>query len=144
MISTYEDPIPGWISGFHGVIGIIIGCALGVIRTLPADRSTIARIVPVDYVANNLIAIPWNIEKNQKSIKIYNFMGSNQNTVSWGQMHEILKSFTFKYPLSAAIWYRFVVMAPNIVAHKIRIFFLHILFAYLVDAILIITRRKPL
>lgn len=142
-MSTYDDPIPGWISGFHGVVGLIIGCALGVIRSLPAEKTTTARIVPVDYVANNLIAIPWNIEHSKKPIKIYNYMGSNQSTVSWGQMLEIFETFTFKYPLSSAIWYRFVIMGPNMMAHKLRVFFLHVLFAYFADAILILAGQKP-
>lgn len=55
MSSAYE-PVPGWNDNLNGPSGIVAGSAMGIIRTMNVDMSGTADFVPVDMVANAIIA----------------------------------------------------------------------------------------
>jgi fatty acyl-CoA reductase len=59
VISTWKDPIPGWIDNANGPTKIPLGASLGMMRTSYADRKKVADIVPVDMVVNAIIAAAW-------------------------------------------------------------------------------------
>lgn len=63
MVSTAHEPLPGWIHNFHGVVGVVVGVCLGVLRSLHLDKDVEARIVPADYVINNILAAAWDVEQ---------------------------------------------------------------------------------
>ncbi|XP_044262747.1 fatty acyl-CoA reductase wat-like [Tribolium madens] len=149
VISTFEDPLPGWINNFHGVVGVVVGVCLGVLRTLHLDENLPARVVPADYVVNNILAAAWEVEqtKNEpkdKLIPIYNFPGHKNNLITWDNLINEFKKFTFVYPLSDAVWYRYIQTTRYKPVHKIREFFYHTLFAYLVDSVLLVAGKRPL
>ncbi|XP_064214255.1 putative fatty acyl-CoA reductase CG5065 [Tribolium castaneum] len=56
IVGSIKEPVPGWIDNFYGVVGIVLAASLGVLRSLNAKLDAIAPIVPVDYVANVIIA----------------------------------------------------------------------------------------
>lgn len=51
----------GWIDNFYGSTGILVGAALGVMRTLHGNERNKADVVPADYVINSAIAAAWNV-----------------------------------------------------------------------------------
>ena len=61
MISSRNEPVPGWIDNVYGPTGFFVGIALGLIRTLQADINIFANIVPVDMTVNALITAAWDI-----------------------------------------------------------------------------------
>lgn len=66
VISTYREPIPGWIDNMYGPIGITVGAALGLIRSAYCDGSIEMEIAPGDLTINGLIASVWDIANYQR------------------------------------------------------------------------------
>jgi fatty acyl-CoA reductase len=59
VISTWKDPIPGWIDNANGPTKVPLGASLGMVRCSYVDRNRVADIVPVDMVVNAIIAAAW-------------------------------------------------------------------------------------
>ncbi|XP_030379539.1 fatty acyl-CoA reductase wat-like isoform X2 [Scaptodrosophila lebanonensis] len=66
VISTYQDPVCGWIDNFYGPTGAIAGAGTGVIRTLRCDPNAVANMVPVDLCVNSIIATSWDVHQRYK------------------------------------------------------------------------------
>lgn len=58
---AWEEPCQGWVDSLNGPIGIMVGGAKGVIRTMLCDGSHRSEVVPVDIAINSLIAIGYKI-----------------------------------------------------------------------------------
>lgn len=61
MISTYQEPVPGWVDNAFGPTGAMIAGGAGILRVIHADNSTKTETVPADYTINALIASAWNV-----------------------------------------------------------------------------------
>lgn len=59
VISTYKEPVRGWIDNVYGPTGLMVGLGTGVIHTYFGDETHVTDIVPVDLVTNALIASSW-------------------------------------------------------------------------------------
>lgn len=59
VVSTAEDPIPGWINNLYGPTGIVAASGIGLLRTLLVNGNNKANLVPCDYVINAMIASAW-------------------------------------------------------------------------------------
>jgi fatty acyl-CoA reductase len=59
VMSTWKDPIPGWIDNSNGPTKIPVGASLGMLRSSYVDRKLVADLVPVDMVVNAIIAAAW-------------------------------------------------------------------------------------
>jgi len=58
-MSTWKDPIPGWIDNANGPTKVPLGASLGMVRSSNIDRNRVADMVPVDMVVNAIIAAAW-------------------------------------------------------------------------------------
>lgn len=65
VTSTSDDPIPGWINNVYGAVGVVMGGALGLIRTIHCVPENNAEIVPADYVISQIIVAAWDIAKRK-------------------------------------------------------------------------------
>jgi fatty acyl-CoA reductase len=59
VISTWKDPIPGWIDNMNGPTKMQLAASFGMIRTTFVDKNKVADMVPVDTVVNAMIAAAW-------------------------------------------------------------------------------------
>jgi len=59
VISTWKDPIPGWIDNANGPTKVPLAASLGMVRSTCVDRNKVADMVPVDMVVNAIIVIAW-------------------------------------------------------------------------------------
>jgi fatty acyl-CoA reductase len=59
VISTWKNPIPGWIDNTSGPTKIQLAASLGMVRSCYLDRKKVADLVPVDMVVNAMIAAAW-------------------------------------------------------------------------------------
>lgn len=55
VISTYREPVRGWIDNVYGPTGITVGAGTGILHTYYANPQNITDIIPVDIVVNALI-----------------------------------------------------------------------------------------
>ncbi|XP_063924299.1 fatty acyl-CoA reductase wat-like isoform X2 [Zophobas morio] len=143
VISTIAEPMPGWIDNFYGVVGISAGAALGVIRSMNANPNSRAQLVPVDYVSNCVLAAAWKRE-NSVTTTIYNFVGHENNQITWGQYMKVIEQQGWKVPSEKVLWYFWFKVRKNRLWHKFCVFFLHTVTAYMVDFVLLCLRRPTL
>jgi alcohol-forming fatty acyl-CoA reductase len=55
VISSYQEPTPGWIDSLAAAGGIIFGATSGLMHAIYASPDKHADIIPVDYVSNTTI-----------------------------------------------------------------------------------------
>ncbi|XP_075227902.1 fatty acyl-CoA reductase wat-like [Lycorma delicatula] len=126
ITASNKEPVPGWIDNVYGPTGVFVGNATGVLRVAECDPHAIADIIPVDMVANIVIASAWNLDCRRKkdSIEyplIYNIVSNAQNPVTWLNITA--------YSISI------IILETDKIKLSIFKFFLHYLPALLIDTI---------
>jgi len=79
VVASHREPFKGWIDNVNGPTGVILGAGKGLVRSMFAEKSFVADLVPVDVVINLVVALAWfaHINKGQKQ-----------------QLNETMESFT--------------------------------------------------
>ncbi|KAF5284639.1 hypothetical protein FQR65_LT13470 [Abscondita terminalis] len=131
IIGTSEEPVPGWVDNYTGATGVFVGAFLGVIRTLNCNFDKVADLVPVDYVANCLLAAASKV--NRDNIEIYNCTTSHENPITWRNCFEYGTRYAEKMPSVMQIWHFFFVPCGNVYFSRILHLLLHVAPAYVVD-----------
>ncbi|KAG8038013.1 hypothetical protein G9C98_006338 [Cotesia typhae] len=148
VISTYLEPIKGWIDNFYGPTGVAAGAGTGLLRSLHCDGSVHANVVPGDMVVNALIASAYDVmeeynhQKSEQTIPIYNYV-SQDNTISYNQLKDMSAKYGVNYPTMRAIWYYGFTNNKYKIVHLFYIYFLHLLPALLIDAATLCMGKRP-
>lgn len=61
VISTNQEPTPGWIDNIYGPTGACAGVAAGLIRVINADDNCVVELIPADMTINALISTAWDV-----------------------------------------------------------------------------------
>ncbi|CAG4949093.1 unnamed protein product [Parnassius apollo] len=138
VISTYRDPIPGWldISSAYGPSGIIIGVALGITHITYGDENIKLDIVPADMVNNATIVAAYETARRQdtKTTKIYT-VTSSRNPILFGKMADILLNVGEKIATTKAIWYSYTKEIKYKYVYILLTWLLHFIPAYILDGV---------
>ncbi|KAJ3618772.1 hypothetical protein MTP99_005584 [Tenebrio molitor] len=143
VISTIEEPVPGWVDNVNGVIGIALVAALGILRSMYAKKNSLAPVVPVDYVVNCILAAAWKAHRCGATA-IYNYAGHSKNMITWGRFMEIVEPPGWQFPTEKIVWLFCFKIRENQIWHKICVFFLHTMVAYFADFVLICVGRATI
>lgn len=68
VVASHREPFCGWIDNCNGPTGIILGTGKGLVRTMLAEKTYVADLVPVDSVINLIITLGWfaHVYRNHK------------------------------------------------------------------------------
>ncbi|XP_026678808.1 fatty acyl-CoA reductase wat-like, partial [Diaphorina citri] len=106
FVSTYREPVRGWIDNVYGPVGLMVGIGTGVLHTYQYDQDAVTEMVPVDMVVNSVIATAWYTAKsNQQQIPIYNYVSSVQKPVTWNEFLQHNIKHGHHWPTIRAVWY---------------------------------------
>ncbi|XP_015434622.1 PREDICTED: putative fatty acyl-CoA reductase CG5065 [Dufourea novaeangliae] len=157
IISTAKEPIIAWTNNLYGATGVVMGTALGLLRTLHCKPEVKADIIPADYVVNNIVSAAWGIGNrklpeleqqsnlsNEDKIPIYNTVSSCQRPITWGQFLELNKFYGISVPSKKVLWYHSIILQRNFFLYHIYSFFLHSIPAVIVDTIAYLIGQKPI
>lgn len=61
VLATAKEPVAGWIDNYYGATGVLLGAAIGLLRTLHCKKSNVSDMVPADFVVNGCLAATWDI-----------------------------------------------------------------------------------
>lgn len=144
ILSSVQEPFPGWLDNFNGPNRLIAMCSQGLSRTVICDKTKRAEVVPVDFVVNLIICAAWRIAtKRPNEITVYNFCSSQLNPINFGTFVAYsLKSMKL-HPSEK------VVFNPNLTLYKskVRHNLLYLLFnklpALAIDTVLCLKGRRP-
>eukprot|EP01133_Synstelium_polycarpum_P011532 gene11532-13458_t len=67
------EPVPGWVDSVAAVGAVMLYCGVGLVQFMKGDGRMVADIVPVDYVANAMLAVVPSIA-NKNLLQIYQMM----------------------------------------------------------------------
>jgi len=162
IITTYKEPIPGWINNVYGPTGIVAATGVGLLRCMCANPNFVADLIPGDFVINSILAASWDIHiqwkehNNSNNIiqsnclsdeaflpPIFNSISSNTNPLTWGEFSAISRTVSRNNPSSKLIWPVMLKLTGNKNEFNIYCFLLHTIPAYIVDFLARLTGRKP-
>lgn len=59
VISSWKEPVPGWIDNFNGPVGLVFGVCKGLVRTTLADPNAMADFTLVDAAIKAITVCAW-------------------------------------------------------------------------------------
>lgn len=106
VVSSLDEPMPGWIDNFNGPTGLLIACGLGLLRTSYGDPDVVSDFTPVDTSIKAMIVAAWKrgIESHVSEIPIYNCSTSLQRKFTTGFIVEMGKKLAADVPLDKMMW----------------------------------------
>uniref|UniRef100_A0A0A1XFL8 Fatty acyl-CoA reductase n=2 Tax=Zeugodacus cucurbitae TaxID=28588 RepID=A0A0A1XFL8_ZEUCU len=144
VITTYKEPISGWIDNMYGPCGIIVGIGSGVLRVFSGKVDNKANIVPVDLSVNALLASAWDIARNTYDTPpIYNYVPDADNMVTWKEYMEYGFEYGCNIPMRKSIWYPRFTIVPWRWQFVILSFLYHTVPAMFMDLSMIVVGKKP-
>ncbi|XP_065171317.1 fatty acyl-CoA reductase wat-like [Atheta coriaria] len=156
IVSTYKEPIRGWVDNFYGPIGVAYAVALGLLRTLHCSKTNPADMVPADYVVNATLATAWvtaqqkqqgkieNLEKEEKHrVEVYNYT-SNEYSINWQIYMDKCKETGLKIVSIRSLWRVTFTLNESAWMHNLYWFFLHTIPAHIVDFCCRIIGKEPI
>ncbi|XP_012528500.1 fatty acyl-CoA reductase wat isoform X2 [Monomorium pharaonis] len=149
VISTYQEPMRGWIDNLYGPTGVAAGAGTGLLRSIHCDGSVHANVVPADLAVNALIACAWDVANDQRTnnksrndIPIYNYV-STDNPITYDELKEMSAKYGLDIPSSRAVWYYSFRNNKHRLVHLFFVYFWHLLPALLVDTATVCIGRQP-
>ncbi|EDV91851.1 putative fatty acyl-CoA reductase CG5065 [Drosophila grimshawi] len=147
VISTLEEPVPGWADNFNGPTGMLVACAVGILRSQNCDPNIVADFVPADVVVRGLILSSFKYLQEapakDQPIGVFNCATANISPITMGQVIDIGKRYIRQNPFEKTLWLPggSITMCP--VLHFLRFITMHIMMAIVVDFLLRLTNEKP-
>lgn len=144
VTASWKEPVPGWIENMNGPTGLMIGAGKGVIRSMLCSPDYLTDIMPCDLAVNATIALAWKVGIEQPTEPIFmNVTESGKNPISWRFALETGRKHALENPFSGPLWYPGGGFTTSKIIHWLSVLFLHIIPAYLLDALFIVTGNKP-
>ncbi|XP_017039645.1 fatty acyl-CoA reductase wat [Drosophila ficusphila] len=150
IMSTYKEPLHGWVDNLFGPMALCFGGARGIMRVTTVDKKAKISMVPADFCVNVALACAWktaecSVQKgNVKSPPIYTFAPSEGNLLTYGDFIRSLVVYRDLIPLTKMLWYPFVFCITNQSLFPLAAFFFHTLPGYFFDFLLRLKGRKPI
>ncbi|XP_077559529.1 putative fatty acyl-CoA reductase CG5065 isoform X2 [Haemaphysalis longicornis] len=60
VTASWKEPFPGWVDNLNGGTGMAVSLGLGLLSSLLVEKDCVLDVIPVDVVANTLIAVAWH------------------------------------------------------------------------------------
>ncbi|XP_050358540.1 fatty acyl-CoA reductase 1-like [Nymphalis io] len=148
VISSHEDPFPGWIDNFNGPSGLIVGCGKGILRTIYSSPDMILDYVPVDITIRACIVASWirgtKMLTHTDDIPIYNSCAGTLKNITIQEMLDIGNEIIEFIPLDNVMWTSNVIITKSLFMYNIYVLILHLLPAIFFDLLLRIFGKKPM
>ncbi|KAH8411241.1 hypothetical protein KR215_000913 [Drosophila sulfurigaster] len=147
VISTLEEPVPGWADNFNGPTGMLVACGVGILRSQNCDPYIVADFVPADVVVRGLIIATYKYLQappvKEQPIDVINCATANISPITMGQVIEIGKRYIRQNPFEKTLWLPggSITLCP--VLHFVRFITMHIMMAIVVDSLLRLSNEKP-
>ena len=139
-----KDPIEGWVDSIHGPAGLSILAGLGILQTVDWQYDVKPDAIAVDFLSNGLIGSAWHMAThNPKQHKIFNMTSSNLRPMAAGDFMMYARRASIEYP---SIYAMRPMMyppksRPSPIVYSLQKFFYHLIFAYLIDFMLVLVGR---
>lgn len=107
VISTLDEPMPGWIDNFNGPAGLLTACALGIYRTAYGDAEVVSDFTPVDTAIKAMVVAGWKLAIEgpiKNSVNVYNCSTSIQRKFTTGFIIKMGETLSAIVPMNKMLW----------------------------------------
>ncbi|KAG7214161.1 hypothetical protein KM043_001510 [Ampulex compressa] len=144
VLSSFREPVAGWVDNWNGPTGIIAAAGKGFFRTMLCHEDKVADLVPVDIVINLMICAAWKTALYPTDvIPVYNCCTGQQNPITWKQFVELSFEYSRLHPANDAIWYPGGRCRSSAILNKLCVTFQHILPAHIFDFLARLKGTQP-
>nr|CAD7398553.1 unnamed protein product [Timema cristinae] len=145
---TLKEPVCGWIDNVYGPNGAAAGFFAGLVRTGVSHAETKLNMIPVDMVANCIIASALEATTRYHSdcnenIPIYNYV-SGPNTLTFQENTHVILEKLFEVPSAQAIWYPCAIPFRSVFWYRLLAIFVHVIPGALLDIAFVIKGYPPM
>jgi len=138
---SLKEPTPGWVDSVAAVGAVMLYCGVGLVQFMKGDGKMVADIVPVDLVANALIAAVPSIA-NQNVLKIYQIGTSHRNPVSWTRVSHWVTEYWRNHTPKKSIARSSFSFHTNIMMYEAHFFMKYGIPAFLLSTFAMITGNE--
>lgn len=146
VLSSYSEPVKGWVDNWNGPTGIIAATGKGVFRSMYCKIDKAADFIPVDMVINLMLVSAWKVAANPApgsgDIPVYNCVSGLKRAITWKNFVDLCFVYLRKYPFSEVTWYPGGSVTSSRVHNTLCRYFLHYMPAYVLDGLCWITGKK--
>ena len=97
---SYEEPAPGWIDGLRMADPLFVAYGRGKLSEFPADPEIVLDLIPVDFVANAMLATLPLGERRRSEVAVYHCASSGRNPLRLGEMTGYAEEAFRKRPMN--------------------------------------------
>lgn len=161
ITASLNDPMPGWIDNYNGPSGYLVTAGAGILRAMLVDGEKICDAIPVDIVANTIIASAWHVANREQARKrglnagepstpeqqiakssssgkhkepfVVNCTSGQINPITWEEIRSLSHPWLIKYPPTQIFRYPGPRFVSNKTVHKILVGIEHDLPTYVID-----------
>lgn len=110
--SSLRDPVPGWIEGLRVTDPLIISFGKGRLDYFPTRRDVVIDLIPVDFVANAILAGTAALGTEPGTWNVIHVTSSAVNPIRIGDLYEAAREYFAEHPfydgkgkpISTPIW----------------------------------------
>nr|XP_012788824.1 unnamed protein product [Sorex araneus] len=144
LSSSRSQNSTGWVDNFNGITGIITAMGKGLLRSMKGTPRAVADIIPVDIVANLILAVGWYTAVHRpKSTRIYHCTSGALNPCCWRDIAALMVASFEKVPLEQTFWRPNAELYGSTLAKKYWNMVSHWCPVVICDLYLRLTGRKP-
>nr|ACJ06520.1 FAR-like protein XIII [Ostrinia scapulalis] len=149
IVSSIREPIPGWLSGSHGFPRVVGAACKGLLLRWHGDGTVVCDLIPVDHVANLIIAAAWESNERRlmgnKGVKVYNCCSSLRNPIDViTVVKTCIKYRKYFGTRTMSIFTPRFIMKKNYFIYKLLYFTCHTIPAAIIDGFFWLTGRTPI
>ncbi|KAG8288929.1 hypothetical protein J6590_007678 [Homalodisca vitripennis] len=146
VLSTYKEPVRGYIDNLYGPVGLLVGTGHGIIHCSLMSMENNMESVPVDYAVNCMIATAWRTSMNRNSTltSVYNFTTTPIKPILWKHLVEFALHDRDLWPFSRAIWYSSFIPTDSPLVHEILYWILQRIPGIFLDKVIQLAGGEPI
>ncbi|XP_033221450.1 putative fatty acyl-CoA reductase CG5065 [Belonocnema kinseyi] len=145
VLSSFREPVAGWVDNWNGPTGIIAAAGKGFFRTMLCHQDKVADLVPVDIVINLMICAAWRTATHRSdSITVYNCCTGQQNPITWKEFVNLSFKYSRIHPVNDAVWYPGGRCRSSALLNRICVTFQHMVPAHILDFLARLKGSKPI
>ncbi len=96
--SSLAEPEAGWLDGLKVADPLIVHYSKGRLPDFPADPSIVLDLIPVDLVANAILAAV-SRAREARDLPVYQVASGTENPLKLGEMFELMHEYFLKNPV---------------------------------------------
>jgi fatty acyl-CoA reductase len=142
---AYAEPLEGWVDSYIGPAGLSLAAGLGAMRVMRGSARNHLDLVPVDLVANCLLATSYHTAVNPpgKRLPIYHIATGSKNPCNWETLRgSVLGNFARK-PSRRQVGYPMALFVNQPILENVAHQVFHVVPAALGDAKRVVTGKQP-